>query len=104
MKPTPQISHAQRASRHDNRARRKRPNLPLTDYNYRPTAKNQVSCSVGRPATKLPAFHKLSSEFFAAESSREYIAELFFFILITGIAAWPVMSMLIAVTRLIRNY
>ena len=94
----------QRASRHDNRARRKHPGFPLTNYNYRPRAKSQVSCSAGRPPTKLPAFHKLSSEFFGAESSRDYIAELFFFILITGIAAWPVMSMLIAVTRLIRNY
>jgi hypothetical protein len=104
MKPTPQISHMQRASRHDNRARRKHPSFPLTNYTYRPTAKNQVSSSAGRPATKLPAFRKLSSKFFAAESSRDYIAELFFFILITGIAAWAVMSMLIAVTRLIRNY
>jgi hypothetical protein len=104
MKPTPQISHTQLASRHDNRARRKHPAFTLTDYNYRPTAKNQVSSSVGRPATRLPSFHKLSSEFFGAESSRDYIAELFFFILITGIAAWPVMSMLVAVTRLIRNY
>ena len=104
MKPIPQISHTQRASRHDNRARRKHPSFPLTDYNYRPTAKNQVSSSAGRPATRLPAFHKLSSEFFGAESSRDYIVELFFFILIAGIAAWPVVSMLIAVTRLIRNY
>ena len=104
MKPTPQISHTQRAALHDKGARRKHPSFPLTDYNYRPTAKNQVSSSVGRLATRLPAFHKLSSEFFGAESSRDYIAELFFFILITGIAAWPVMSMLIAVTRLIRNY
>jgi hypothetical protein len=52
----------------------------------------------------LPAFHKLSSEFFGAKTSPDYIAELLFFILITGIAAWPVVSMLIAVTRLIRNY
>ena len=104
MKPTPQISHKQRALRHDNRARHKHPSFPLTDYNYRPTAKNRVSSSAGGPATKLPSFHKLSSEFFAAESSRDYIAELFFFILITGIAAWSVVSMLIAVTRLIRNY
>jgi hypothetical protein len=104
MKPTPQISHTQRASRHDNRTGRMHPSFPLTNYNYRPTAKNQVSSSTSRPATKLPAFHKLSSEFFGAESSRHYIAELFFFILITGIAAWPVVSMLIAVTRLIRNY
>jgi len=104
MKPTPQISHTQCVSRHNNRARRKHPGFPLTDYNYRPTAKTQVSSSAGRPATKLPGFHKLSSEFFTAESSRDYMVELFFFILITGIAAWPVMSMLIAVTRLIRNY
>jgi hypothetical protein len=104
MKPASQISHTECASRHDNHAPRKHPSFPLTNCNYRPTAKNQVSSSAGRLATKLPAFHKLSSEFLAAESSRDYIAELFFFILITGIAAWPVMSMLIAVIRLIRNY
>src|SRR5437763_12599862 len=104
MKPTLQISQTQRAWRHDNRAWRNHPSFPLTNYNYRPTAKNQVSSSAARPATKLPAFHKLSSKFFAAESSRDYIAELFFFILITAIAAWAIMSMLIAVTRLIRNY
>jgi hypothetical protein len=104
MKPTAQISHTRPASGHDNRARRKHPRFPVTNYNYRPTAKNQLNSSAGRPATKLPGFHKLSSEFFAVESSRDYIAELFFFILITGVAAWPVMSMLIAVIRLIRNY
>jgi len=38
------------------------------------------------------------------ERSRDYVAELLLFVLITGIAAWPVVSMLIAVTRLIRNY
>ena len=63
-----------------------------------------MNSSAARPATKLPAFHKLSSEFLGAERSRDYIAELSFFILITGIAAWPVMSMLIAITRLVRNY
>ena len=105
MKPTPQISlKEQDGSRRDNRARRKHPSFPLTDYNYRPPAKNLVSSSVGQTATKLPAFHKLSSEFFCGEATRDYIAELFFFILITGIAAWPVTSMFIAVIRLIRNY
>jgi hypothetical protein len=104
MKPTSQISHTECASRHDNHAPRKHRSFPLTNYNYRPTAKNQVSSSAGRPVTKLPAFHKLSSEFLATESSRDYIVELFFFVLITGLAAWPVMSMLIAVIRLIRNY
>jgi hypothetical protein len=104
MKPLPQINHNQRGSRRDNRARRGNRRVLPTDYNYRPTAETQLSSSAGQPATKSPAFHILSSEFFNAETSRNYVAELLFFILITGIAAWPVMSMLVAVTRLIRNY
>ncbi|PYL07516.1 MAG: hypothetical protein DME33_10165 [Verrucomicrobia bacterium] len=104
MKPTPQINQNQRGSRRVNRARRKHPSSPLAEYNYRPTAETQLSSSTGQPVAKSPAFHKLSSEFFGAETSRRYLAELLSFILITGIAAWPVVSMLIAVTRLIRNY
>jgi hypothetical protein len=105
MKPIPQINHNQGGPRRDNRARRSNGRLLLTDYNYRPAAETQVNASAGRRAIKPPpAFHKLSSEFLGAERSRDYIAELSFFVLITGIAAWPVMSMLIAVIRLIRNY
>src|SRR6266568_777918 len=104
MKPTPQISHNQRGSRRDNGTRRSNRRLLLTDYNYHPTPEIDISSSTGQPATKSPAFHKLSSKFFGAERSRDYVAELLFFILITGIAAWPVVSMLIAVTRLVRNY
>jgi hypothetical protein len=103
MKPILQINHRQRGSPRDNRTRGGR-RLLLTDYNYRPTPESQMNSSAGRPVIKLPAFHKLSSEFFGAEASRNYVAELLFFVLITGIAAWPVVSMLIAVTRLIRNY
>ena len=104
MKPIRQINHKQRGSPRDNGAGRNHQSFPLTDYNYHPTAETQVSSSAGRPVTRSPAFHKLSSEFFGAEASRDYVAELLFFVLITGVAAWPVMSMLIAVTRLIRNY
>src|SRR5213083_245546 len=103
MKPI-QINDKQRGSPRDNRRGHSHQSFPLTDYNYRPTAETQVSSSAGRPATKSPAFHKLSREFFGAETRRDYIAELSFFVLITGIAAWPVMSMLIAVIRMIRNY
>jgi hypothetical protein len=104
MKPTLQINHKQCGSRRDKRAGRNHQSFPLTDYNYRPTAETQLTPAAGRPATKAPAFHKLSSEFLGAEGSRDYVAELSFFILITGLAAWPIMSMLIAVTRMIRNY
>jgi hypothetical protein len=104
MKPILQINHKQRGLRRDNRAQRGQESFPLTDYNYRPTAESQVNSSAGWRATKSPAFHKLSSEFLGGETSRDFVAELLFFIVITGLAAWPVMSMLIAVIRMIRNY
>ena len=63
-----------------------------------------MNSSDGWRATKSPAFYKLSSEFLGGETSRDYVAELLYFVLITGIAAWPIMSMLIAVIRMIRNY
>jgi hypothetical protein len=104
MKPKIEINHKKQGSRRDHRVRRGRQSFPLTHYNYRPTAEAEVNSPAGRPAIKSPAFHKLSSEFLGAEASRDYVAELVFFILITGLAAWPVMSMLIAVIRMIRNY
>ena len=104
MKPILQINHKQRRSRRDNRARRRHQSFPLTDYNYRPTAEAETISPAGQPAIKSPAFHKLSSEFLNTETSRDYVAELLFFVLITCLAAWPVMSMLIAVVRMIRNY
>ena len=104
MKPILQINYKQRGSPRDNRAGRGHESFPLTDYNYRPTAETQVNSSAGWRATKLPAFHKLSSELLGAERSRDYVGELLFFIVITGLAAWPIMSMLIAVIRMIRNY
>jgi hypothetical protein len=104
MKPILQINYKQRGSRRDNGERRSHQSFLLTDYNYRPTAETEAMSTAGRPTIKSPAFHKLSSEFFGAETSRDYIAELSFFILITCLAAWPVMSMVIAVVRMIRNY
>ena len=80
------------------------PKFSINELQLSSDSEKQVSSCAARPATKVPAFHKLSSEFFRGEATWDYIAELFFFILITGIAAWPVMSMFIAVIRLIRNY
>jgi hypothetical protein len=94
MKPTPQISPRQHAPR----------SLPLTDYSFRAADDAKASSAAISPDKKLQAFRKVSSEFFGAEASRDYIAELLFFIVITGISAWPIMSMLVAVTRLVRNY
>jgi len=96
MKPTPQISSKQRKPR----------SFPLTDYQYQTSAS-----SAGRAIAKntpaaleLKTFRKLSTEFFATETPRDYMAELFLFILITGIAAWPIISSMVAITRLVRKY
>jgi hypothetical protein len=94
MKPTSQISPSQHASR----------SFPLTDYSFQAPADAKSRSSSVRPATKAPGFHRLSSEYFGAETRRDHVAELLFFVLIIGIAAWPIISALVAVTRMVRNY
>jgi hypothetical protein len=96
MKPAPQISSSERKQR----------SFPLTDYQYQ-TSASSADRAVARKmaaARELQTFRKLSTEFFATEIPRDYVAELFFFILITGIATWPIISSMIAITRLVRNY
>ena len=94
MKPTPQISHNQCVRR----------SSPLTDYNYLPTAETQTGSASGRPARKLPAFYRLSSGFFGAEAYRDYVTEFLVFTVIAVATTWPIISMIAAVTRLVRNY
>ena len=94
MKPTPQISHNQHGSR----------SFPLTECNYVPTAETQTGFAAGRPARKLPAFYRLSSGFFGAEAYRDYVTDFLVFTVIALATTWPIISMLVAVTRLLRNY
>jgi hypothetical protein len=93
MKPTPQISPNEQASR----------NFPLTDYNFHATAETQTRSSATLSAEKPSAFHKLSSEFLGAVNG-DHVIELLFFALITAISAWPIISVLHAITRMVRNY
>jgi hypothetical protein len=94
MKSTPQISPSQHASR----------SFPVTDYSFQATEEAPTTFVAILPEKKLRAFRKLSSEFFGAETNRDYVAELLFFALITAISAWPIISTVVAVTRLVRNY
>jgi hypothetical protein len=91
MKPTPQISQNRQAG------------FPLTDYNFQPTGDSKSSCSNFSSAAKSPAFHKLSSEFFGAEAYHDYVTNFLVFTVLGLITAWPIMWMLIAVTRLLQN-
>jgi hypothetical protein len=47
-------------------------------------------------------FRKLSSDFFGVEAGRNYLAELALFSLITGVSAWPIISMIVALYRMIK--
>jgi hypothetical protein len=91
MKPTPQISQ----NRHTG--------FPSMDYNFQATGDPESSCSSVYPAKKSPPFHRLSSEFFGEESYRDYVTNFLVFSVLGLITAWPIMSMLIAVIRLLRN-
>src|SRR5947207_11375458 len=91
MKTTPQISQ----NRHTG--------FPSMDYNFQATGDPKSSSSNVYPAKKSPPFHRLSSEFFGAEESRHHLVEFSAFTVLGLITAWPIMSMLIAVTRLDRK-
>jgi hypothetical protein len=106
MKPKPYISIDQRDSRRDSRARRNRQSSPLMDCFYQSNANPGGSSSPISGDTlrvsKLRMFRKLSSDFFSAEAGRNYVAELAVFSLITGVAAWPIISMIVALYRMIK--
>jgi hypothetical protein len=103
MKPTPQIRPDQRNSRCDNRTPDDSRNFPSTDYNFQSTTEACRSVST-ISQEKLRTFWKLSSEFFSAENRRHHATELLLFALLSGISAWPIISALVAVARLVRNY
>jgi hypothetical protein len=83
---------------------RKHWSFPLTDYNYLPTAETKTGFAAGPPAQKLPAFHKLSSEFFGVEESRHYLAEFSAFTVLGLISIWPIFSSIVAVAQMARGY
>ena len=96
MKPTSQISFNQP----------KRRNFPLTDYQFQSTGDVRAGAPAIREKSisELRTFRKVSSEFFATETNRDFVTEFLLFALITGISAWPIISTIVAVTRLVGSY
>jgi hypothetical protein len=106
MKPILYTRSNQRDSRRDTRARRNRHSGRLTDYFYQSSpnpggSSSPISGDAFR-ISKLRTFRKLSSDFFGAEAGRNYVAELAVFSLITGISVWPIISMIVALHRMIK--
>jgi len=95
MKPIPQVSSQQND----------RKSFPLTDYQYQSTLEaSRPGVKETRGAHPLRAIWKLSAGFFGAEVARDFAIEFALFALIAGLSAWPIVSMLVAMTRMVRNY
>ena len=96
MKPTPQVSSQQTTYRKS---------FPLTDYQYRSPVEASLANVKEAPSRHpLRAIWKLSAEFFGAEAARDFALEFVLFTVIAGLSAWPIVSMLVAVVRMIRGY
>lgn len=54
------------------------------------------------PPVFAPGFRNLSNEFLGAETTRSYVAEVFFFAIIVGVSVWPMVSMVQALGQLLK--
>lgn len=98
MKPLAQISEQLRSHRGEEAPAGSRPRHPVTDCHYHAPAGNLRAAN--DRLRLAPSFRDLSSEFLATEMKRDYRAEALFFAVIVGISAWPIVSMVQAMTQL----
>ncbi|MDP9254749.1 MAG: hypothetical protein M3O66_07425 [Verrucomicrobiota bacterium] len=106
MKLTPQLTSHERSLRADIRGSRDHGTFLLTDYNFQSSAEaRNVSAPLpGKTprVSELNRFWKLSSEFLGAETRRDYLKEGIYFSLIVAVSAWPIISMIAALARMVR--
>jgi hypothetical protein len=77
----------------------------LTDYHFHAPASEVQSAGSSRKLSRsvfAPGFRDLSNEFLGAETKRNYVAEVLFFAIIVGVSAWPIVSMVQALARLMK--
>jgi hypothetical protein len=105
MKPDSQISRQPGRLDQECSSSWPRPNYPLTDYHFHASA-NEVQSSGSSPKLSrrvfAPGFRDLSNEFLGAETTRNYVAEVLFFVIIVGVSAWPIVSMVRALAHLMK--
>ena len=78
---------------------------PLTDYHFHAASSEVRSGGSSHKLTRpvfAPGFRDLSNKFLGAETTRNYVAEVLLFAIIVGVSAWPIISMVQAMARLIK--
>jgi len=105
MKPLSQISRQFRPLRGQQARIGSQVKHPVTDYRYHAAdvnlraANDRLKLS---PPSLSPSFRELSNEFLGAETKRNYVAEAFLFAIIVGVSAWPIVSMVQALSQLMK--
>jgi hypothetical protein len=76
---------------------------PVIDYHYHP-ASGDLRGVNGRLKLSAPSaarsLRNLSSEFLSAEMKRDYVTEALCFLIIVSVSAWPIVSMVRALSLL----
>jgi len=80
-----------------------RSKLPVTDYNYQATGSDfrvDTDRLQQSPPALSPSFRQLSTEFLSGEMKRDYLAEAACFVIMISMSAWPIVSMVRALSWL----
>ena len=103
MKPTPQISRQFGSRGGEQLPAGLCPKHPVTDYNYQATGSDFRAATdrlqQSTPALS-PSLRQLSTEFLAGEVKRDYLAEAACFVIMVSVSAWPIVSMVRALSWL----
>ena len=100
MKSLPSITQQRGSVRGEETSRNSRRIYPVIDSHYHAGG---TSLRGGHGTLKLasPSFRELSNRFLGAEMKRDYVAEAFFFAIIVGVSAWPIVTMMQALSELV---
>jgi len=103
MKPLSQLSHERRSHFGEQTPAGSRSKLPVTDYNYQAT-NSDFRAATDRLQPSTPALstslRQLSAEFLSGEMKRDYLAEAACFVIMITVSAWPIVSMVRALSWL----
>jgi hypothetical protein len=103
MKPLSQLTAIRRSHRGEESPAGPGPTHPVTDFHFQAPA-GELRGANDRlrvaPPVLGPSFRDLSSEFFATEMKRDYVAEASLFAIIVSISAWPMILMIQAMGQL----
>jgi hypothetical protein len=105
MKPLSHLTAKRSSHRGEETSSGLRPLHPVIDYSLHApagdlrAANNRLQLA---PPALTPSFRQLSRDFLATEMKRDYVAEALFFGVMVGVSAWPMISLIEAMARLVK--